>query len=484
MPAIIWREETLNGAAEICLVKDRNSYFLRTYRGGRKYSFSSLKTSDLELARKKALEVYIEVQGSGPKSRSKSYLLETAMEEWLKEKEQEVSSKELRPGSLDTYRQRIFQRILPYAKLQGVRNIGDLTKTTFLDYKKHYQGVSEKGRWGEKSDGLSASTINSDISTLQTILKWMVHKDLLDANLNPEFKKVRDKKDYRESSNPALYPKDWQHIVNWMPSFIGMDCDYMVPLEDFKEHNRNPQKFSKTSPYLRFSGQPDKFREYWRRQHFIHYVLWQYETGCRPDETNTIRFRDIEVRENEFGSGKIVIRIIPDNKTGKRNTIARSATYHAIRFHKIEGLKFRTKEIEEHNLAVEEGRKKGKIQPLPGPLVDDDFLFFNPFQQSGKRTNYSDIWYNDRLKELLELTTTDPDFPQDAVKTYTKYSLRSSHITHELLRGTDIDKIAENVGTSRTEIERTYKRRMNELNIDYLARERAVLMGMTVPHSQ
>ena len=132
MPAIVWREETLNGAAEICLLKDRSSYFLRIYREKRKYSFASLKTGDLELARKKALEVYMETKSSAPKSRSRSYLLETAMEEWLKEREEDVANGELSEGSLNTYRQRIFQRILPYAKKQGVKSIGDLTKNTFF----------------------------------------------------------------------------------------------------------------------------------------------------------------------------------------------------------------------------------------------------------------------------------------------------------------------------------------------------------------
>lgn len=478
MPAIVWREETLNGAAEICLLKDRSSYFLRIYREQRKYSFASLKTGDLELARKKALEVYVETTSSAPKSRSRSYLLETAMEEWLKEREDDVANGELSEGSLNTYRQRIFQRILPYAKKQGVKSIGDLTKNTFLDYKRHYQQITSKGRWNEKSDGLSAQTINADISTLQSILKWMVSRDLLDPRLNPEFKKVRDRKDHREDSNPAFYPKDWKTLAGCFQDFIENGVQYV----ETKPEHPALRAGMRLGPYVKTL---EDYKRRWRQQHFVLYVLWQYETGCRPHETNLIRFRDIEVRGEsgdgsiegaEMGTGKILVRINPKTKTGKRVVVARSLTYRLLVAWKGSAIAVVQQVNKAHNRSIEEGLKRGKLRDIPAPLSDDDLLFFNPFQQSGKRSNYTDIWYNKMWCELLEFCAErNKDFPQDAVKRYTKYSLRSSHITHELLRGTDIGRIADNVGNSQSEIERTYKRPMNELNIDYLAQEKATL---------
>lgn len=485
MPAIVWREETLNGAAEICLLKDRSSYFLRIYREKRKYSFSSLKTGDLELARKKALEVYVETTSSAPKSRTRSYLLETAMDEWLKEKEQDVDNNELSKGSLDTYRQRIFQRILPYAKSKGVKNIGELTRDTFLDYKKHYQGVSEKGRWNEKSDGLSASTINSDLSTLKTILSWMVEKQLLDANFVPSLKKVRDRKDHREESNPAFYPKDWEVIVSSLDDFVENGVEYV----DDPRVRTNPS--SKSTIMDHGDGKAiksaDDFKRRWRQQHFVNYVRWQYETGCRPHETDLVRFKDVELKTNydpkqskeeNLKNVKVIIKINPLTKTGRRNVVAWFLTFKRIKLAKANALSFIQSEILEHNRAVEEGTKRGKLKPVPESCLPDgdDLLFFNPFQQSGKRSNYTDIWYNNMWKELLRFCAKrNPEFPQNADKIYTKYSLRSSHITHELLRGTDIRVIADNVGNSQSEIERTYKRPMNELNIDVLGMSKAII---------
>ena len=53
-------------------------------------------------------------------------------------------------------------------------------------------------------------------------------------------------------------------------------------------------------------------------------------------------------------------------------------------------------------------------------------------------------------------------------KKYTLHSLRSTHITHSLLAGARIRVIADNVGNSEAEIERTYYRLNNLLNIDEL----------------
>jgi len=49
------------------------------------------------------------------------------------------------------------------------------------------------------------------------------------------------------------------------------------------------------------------------------------------------------------------------------------------------------------------------------------------------------------------------------------YSLRSTHITHELLRGVDIEILSNNVGNSPSVIRSNYKRPIQRLNAKYLA---------------
>ena len=64
----------------------------------------------------------------------------------------------------------------------------------------------------------------------------------------------------------------------------------------------------------------------------------------------------------------------------------------------------------------------------------------------------------------------------DLTDSFTLYSLRSTHITHAILRGIRDGKstssikvlVADNCGTSEQEINRTYRRLNNILNIDLL----------------
>ena len=148
MPKVVWSEETLNGQEKICSSDKRTGYYLRIYRKEkRSYSYPSLSTSDIQEARKNALNVYIETTKVAPKTRSKKYLLKTAVEEYLLERQEDVRNNELSAGSPDTYRQRLSQRIVPYALEKGVRNIGDLTNKTWDDYKRFYQSRTTAGRW-------------------------------------------------------------------------------------------------------------------------------------------------------------------------------------------------------------------------------------------------------------------------------------------------------------------------------------------------
>ena len=59
-----------------------------------------------------------------------------------------------------------------------------------------------------------------------------------------------------------------------------------------------------------------------------------------------------------------------------------------------------------------------------------------------------------------------------AFKKFTLHSLRSTHVTHQLLNGVRIRLISDNVGNSESEIERTYYRLNNLLNIEELGMHR------------
>ena len=68
MPKLVFNEPTLNGAAFICKYEDRKHFNLRVKRNGHRYTHVSLNTDDLETARKNAIDAYVKVVATPPRS--------------------------------------------------------------------------------------------------------------------------------------------------------------------------------------------------------------------------------------------------------------------------------------------------------------------------------------------------------------------------------------------------------------------------------
>ena len=89
---------------------------------------------------------------------------------------------------------------------------------------------------------------------------------------------------------------------------------------------------------------------------------------------------------------------------------------------------------------------------------------------------YSSEYIRKKYQGLIEMALVNAS--DAGRRTYTDYrkftlhSLRSTHITHQLLNGVRIRLIADNVGNSESEIERTYYRLNNLLNIEELGMHR------------
>ena len=188
-------------------------------------------------------------------------------------------------------------------------------------------------------------------------------------------------------------------------------------------------------------------------------------------------FRDIEVIKDDNGNKKLLISISEKTKTGRRETVAPYYLLEGIRGHKCAGLGLLAVKNMLHNQRVKARWDKGvkrkddrlkKVVKDEEPLLSD-LLFFNVFSQKGTRTNYSTTWYEEQWEALLVEAMKNPEFPQDCIHTYTMYSLRSTHITHELLRGVDIEILSDNVGNSPSVIRSNYKRPIQRLNAKYLA---------------
>jgi integrase len=103
------------------------------------------------------------------------------------------------------------------------------------------------------------------------------------------------------------------------------------------------------------------------------------------------------------------------------------------------------------------GNPKPEIQ-LIAQASKDDWLMMNPFfpERTVYHTEHIRNWWKRILKDCC------------FEKKYTLYSLRSTYITHALLKGIRTRVIADNAGSSEAMIEKTYYLLNNLLNIDEL----------------
>ena len=80
--------------------------------------------------------------------------------------------------------------------------------------------MQKKGKWSSATEGLSVSTINSDLSTLNELLGWMVKRNTLDANDFPIIQKLRNRKEFKEDANPAFMPDEWDAVKSALAEFV------------------------------------------------------------------------------------------------------------------------------------------------------------------------------------------------------------------------------------------------------------------------
>ena len=431
---IQFKEPTLNGRAQIIAYSDREFLYLRIPRGEKKYSMISLKTTDLKTAHDKALDVYAATVNTPQKTLSKKYLFKTACDNFLKHKQEQVDIGQLRQSTHHTYEQRIYQRVIPYAKMIGIEKLSDIKKDSFSNYSTCYRKVGVKGKWKSEAKGLAVSTINSDLTTVNELLSWCVQQDLLEFKNWGDMGKLRDKKDYREDANPAYMPDEWEQVKNVL------------------KENEN--------------SEPDPIKK-WKNCYLKNWVYFQYHGGFRCHETRAIKLNDIEVvRKN----GKVkwgVVQVSPLTKTGKRTVIMNGNWLNAVKYHLNKGIKLRNEEIELHNKMVKDGTlprwraNQETIELIPFPPPPDTLLMSNPFLKGMPPMS------DERIRQWLNKLLSELDFYK--LKDYTLHSLRSTHITHALIvRDMNIREIADNVGNSQSEIERTYYRLNNMLNMEKL----------------
>ena len=434
MPSLEFIEPTLNGQASICKYKGRKYLNLRVLRDGRKYTHISLNTEKLDQAHKNALDAYVKVMSTPPRSSKETTTIKRIFEKFMEQKQLDTDRGQSKALTQKLYGQRIDQRFMPYLEYKNLSNIKDIRKDSFKDYAGFQLDKRHKGKWKNITKGLAPSTINADISTLNVIFNWMVENGHLMQDNKPIIKRIKDNKNYREEANPAFLPPDWKAFKDVLYKFDqGHENEY----------------------------------ETWRRRWFINYVRFMYQGGFRPHEARKIRFGDVEMDKRKDGRPVAIIQIDSDTKTGKRTMVMNGNTFLNVKYHLNKGIKIRNKQIQEKNKKLLEGKKvldfhnrlyKQQLDEVVA-AHKDDLILMNPFL-IGKRKIYHESYIRDWMNMVLKECSFK--------NRYTIYSLRSTHISYQLLKGVQVNLVAKNVGTSMEMIQQTYDGLSSRYSIDKL----------------
>ncbi len=434
MPSLEFQVPTLNGRASICKYKGRKYLNLRVLRDGRKYTHISLNTEDLDKAHNNAVDAYVKVMSVPPRSSKETTTIKRIFEKFMEQKQLDTDRGQSKALTQKLYGQRIDQRFMPYLEYKNLSNIKDIRKDSFKDYAGFQLDKRHKGKWKNITKGLAPSTINADISTLNVIFNWMVENGHLMQDNKPIIKRIKDNKNYREEANPAFLPPDWKAFKDVLYKFDqGHENEY----------------------------------ETWRRRWFINYVRFMYQGGFRPHEARKIRFGDVEMDKRKDGRPVAIIQIDSDTKTGKRTMVMNGNTFLNVKYHLNKGIKIRNKQIQEKNKKLLEGKKvldfhnrlyKQQLDEVVA-AHKDDLILMNPFL-IGKRKIYHESYIRDWMNMVLK----ECNFKNR----YTIYSLRSTHISYQLLKGVQVNLVAKNVGTSMEMIQQTYDGLSSRYSIDKL----------------
>ena len=401
------KHDTGQEGIKIIKFEKRNSYYLYIYDPEtRKVSTPSLNSENLDWCQRNWFQTYASFQkkGGSPKQRKK-VAITTKLKAYVEHQWQRTKRGEIKESTYKTYNERITNRIAPFIKAKGVNSVSDINRQSFQDYATYHS-----------NKGISTSTLNSDITTLENFLAWLTDEDdSLDANRKPrDIKRQRQVKDFRAEANPAFTGEDWVAFKDALLRYEYLDESWT---DDMEERER-----------------------WWYRKAFVNFIFFQWHSGSRNHETLRLRYGDVKYEEYTLPNGKTtlrgIIKIGRDTKRGSRTSV-------------INGWQIKR--------TLDHFHQFNHPVWLQVSTNDDTPLFLNP--RTGNSIHQET--FRGHFKNVIKAAGLQG-------KGYTLYSLRSTHITNQLLNKVYIEDIARNLGTSADMIRRHYDGVANILKSDEL----------------
>ena len=330
---------------------------------GRQITYST-KEESLAKAKDVAEDWFLTLKGKAARGEIKTgKTFKEAAERYIDEFEI-VTQGERSPLYVAGHRRRLSLYLIPFF---GSKVLGEITSGMIQDYRIHRM---KNGRDGKPP---SRSTLHQELVCFRQALKF--------ANRH-----------------------------GWMPALPDMSAPYRASSKVSHRAWFSPDEYKRLYEAARDRAKNPK-KERWRSacEDLLDYILFQVNTGLRPDETKRLQVRDIEIAED----GPDRERILHIAVRGKRGT--------------------------------------GWAKSMPGAVL--------PFKRMKDRHKLgpTDLVFPTIQRELFNTLLAELEMKKDREgNARTTYSLRHTYISLRLLEGADIYQVAKNCRTSVEMIEKYY----------------------------
>lgn len=455
-----------------------------TYIAGKNRRVST-KQESLAHAKDFAEDWYLELRGKNNRGELKAEkTFKQAAEQFLREYEV-ITEGERHPGYVEGHERRLNLHLIPFF---GDKGLSEITPGLVQEYrifrldpknKPIEKPFKQAVRQFEKEYGFRSNhrTDREAGVRLETVKKHIVpfFDDATASSITPvEIDKYREHRIAQLGQEPAIAATIVKRelgalgeMLSWMkqrsrpPSKstmhheivtlrqvtkTGIRHKWLDHLPDFSPPYRKAEKISRRAWFspeeyktlyeasrIRARKNKGTGRE-WACEQLHDYILFMANTGLRPDEANTLEFRDVEIVEDEATEETILLLSV----RGKRGVGYCKSMTGAVRpFERLRD-RLRPESVDEADIDDVDGAAlpEKRRWRVPGPT---DLVF-----PADHKKQFNAILNENGLKLDRE------------GKRRTAYSLRHTYICFRLLEGADIYQIAKNCRTSVEMIEKFY----------------------------
>ena len=425
------------------LIKGTKSYMTRRIEGVSNMDEAEAAATEVafELNKKPDLSLlWDKPKGNGSEAPKRDYFsgrvvsrkprsipVSQAVQNWLRLEYEKADSGLIRRDTVDKKAGLCRRHLIPYLESKGVTRTAQIDATTFEGYPIYRSASTPLGRRQE----------------LGTIQEWcrnyLVKNRYLDSSL------LLDKQTpliprtvIRQTDlmkNPAINPEDWKIIVNYV---------------------RDVWKKESLTSHPKAAG-------WFYRNMFHHFILFAKNSGMSPEEVMKMKWKQIEIVDE-----------------GRINSKGEKVSWEVAYIRTIRSKTQQAREIPV-NQARELRRWKQWLdeyiieRDLRNVQVKKDSLVFGNPHYNWRAFSYKYIaksWVEirNKLKDQLIGHRFSPH-------PYTIYSMRSTFIEDQLMKGTPVMEVAEMAGHDVRETQRTYarlnlRRKGTELTLPEIGKKR------------